>query len=1007
MNNEYNNSRDFFNIIDIDKLQEEFLSKHITPSVTIINSNKKNTIAIPYLTSKSPIKNTEVKSKNISVTKKKKDTIILDINYINNKSIDTEQEKLKDSSKKSLFGNLKEEEYQHLMENIDQKTGIPKAIPIKYNNFHNFEESFSNSKTINEAKDTYVQNTEELNMVEIRQESKNKLDKLSKDEKLKLIKELEANIPKEFINKIKQKLATSNQIPNNNMTQEIKPINEVFGNINLSVLSFEELEKRVFSFKELISLLESSNNIHIRFSLNEILINLNSFVDLATIQENLYKLVNSCLNLLSSSDLSISSLSFIALTSIFDIITINNVKILNFQAFEQLEYPSKIDNQDQYKENESSTEIETVIISRLMDSSIQNKCKLALLIKSYSISFLKEYISVIESFVMNETIRSNSEIKIFANFLKMGLKLLYLNNEYRTNFLNTKHKIMTWFDYIVNSLVNVNDYDIISILKDKIMFLSVINRDFFISLDKYQHLHNMVINDKRYIILNLIYRNYHNKFKDNNHSISNYDLLCLNSTTIEEDHYLDYFVDFTTSSNKEISNITNILEIRIKYFKILNRINADTTIFQDKSILLLSENENNQINSILIQNLQSLNTSNLIETSIFLRFAEAYLSILKIAYLNPNLIKYKKFHLTQESSLVQSLIKFICNNIFNLLLGKSTETNQFITFLLKFIQYALYLNITLPGIIYIHFPSFIQNIDNQDYYYYKFLQLIKKHLIGNFIKTDKTWKGISDFDNFEDLNVYILSNDLIQIAEKYSQIKYNNIVITDDLVFSLQNTSKRLSFIHSTEVNFITNVLSINSDKISAHIKLSFMELSLLFNQITNQYNKIDSNYSISSLSINQLLLAIIKLNEYDIKYYDESLVIDVFRSIIQINNKTFNRDQTNKVKEIIDLFLSTFFAESFTGNSSIGLRSRLHYRLLLIFMFSVNYLDYALTNIFSTLIIQEYFNFVTICDIVGDVQLYTKDLKKHPHLKILIETLIGLRFKYRKDSMLLFNLLH
>ena len=317
---------------DLEKLQEEFISKKEKCNSKIINKKVKDKEKIEQ--NNLIIPSGEIKKK--KGKKKIKDVISLNlppINYDNN-----EQSKIDAANEKemSLFSkNYKNEENT----NINISTGLPETFKIEETNNNNEDMDIIKEN----KKENYINfdfNNKEYD--DINNENNRKIEQMSKEEILEAQNEIFANIPSDLLEKfksnffsdqIKESLKENNILNNNNTSDnninEIKEekntqkendiINDINKNINLNIdndineeqktdeqitlfsyegkikkenkeqyllnnpenketidyryLTFEQLDlkNKFFSLNEINSLLSSSNNLQISIGLHIIL----------------------------------------------------------------------------------------------------------------------------------------------------------------------------------------------------------------------------------------------------------------------------------------------------------------------------------------------------------------------------------------------------------------------------------------------------------------------------------------------------------------------------------------------------------------------------------------------------------------------------------------------------------------------------------------------------------------------------------------------------------------
>lgn len=332
----------------------------------------------------------------------------------------------------------------------------------------------------------------------------------------------------------------------------------------------------------------------------------------------------------------------------------------------------------------------------------------------------------------------------------------------------------------------------------------------------------------------------------------------------------------------------------------------------------------------------------------------------------------------------------------------------------------------------------------------------------------KDIKLLSSQESFDNFNIFISSEEELEKSTFLSEIKklsyslssLDSLLIKD---FNIRDsnvndksklTNKDLFLFNKSENNYVNAIISLSNNRIPKEIKTSYLELILIINYTKNFISSIkqdtksfDIKYNNNLvLNIFSFLMLIIKFNsdvvdlndQVTILPHEESLLIDILKSIIlkeKISNSSkiissssdsstlnvsskidstssaYNSESLfgtrKKFKEIIELFINTFFSENISGQSSTQYKSKFHYRILMLICFSNIYGSFSqsLLNILSTLLFDDYLNIVFSCSILSDFDYYKFVLvnrnKEDYLIKELSKILINMKIKYQKEELI------
>ena len=1116
---------------NLNELQEEFLKLRIKPSVSIKLHNKMLDNQIINVDNTTNVKNKK--------NKKAKDIILLDIKSaeLSNSSI------LSSNLHKSNDSIFKKLDKNNVSNSIDLTTGLPKAINIKnydYIKENEYlkntlieEKNKTNNKDIKNYYNSVFNNNDIENINDIRMENLSKIKNMSKQEKSKLLNEIYANVPVSFIKKIKtnididknNKSNLTKDITSNDNEQSKLNIYADNDNINLLNFSFKKLENINFDLEGLYKLLCSSSSNHIRIGLEYIikifkehsLIGNNCLFYISS--DNSFKkvinIVNSLFFLLESTNNNISFLSISSLLYILNYYLEHGNNLIFKSVFEYLNLPL-ISNKKIYLKNNSnnynediSYKVLSLVCAYIKNYSISENNKDILNIvefeKTLKFNSSKLYNNLLNLLgILNNTkdnfkASDNFIIKIL-NLLKISIYFINIDEEFRFKIIDNKYYFLNEFFKLI--IYTKNDNSVLNQIYDFFSLLSIYSREFYFDyynlINKYNELKKFT--NKKLLIINSLYNTSKNSANlmdlniyDNDNYLNNILILNFYEEYITNNTKLKILLDnniFSLDTNKytKILNynvkdtmyISNKLELKIKFYKILKAIHQknssifDVFLQDNKEFNLLSEEENNLILRVIENVLKNLfkclnyNNNEINNYSYNFLFDEIsstnkllsnYYNLLKICEYSSKLVRYKKIKVNSiVKNYVNEYISFLISLIiedsnFNIQYNLNLVINDLSYLILHYTKYHMINNMFFKNFKYIlvSFPSILYFYS--EYFYYRYISILKKHLFSYKIKSYNyymcdTNNSNNSNENFYDLlnnlNLFIYSEDVLNTSQLYCQVKFNNIrlnsnigmnLITNNLVDceSVTNLQQKdimklkLPFFSSINDNFIQFIAS--RDFVSFDIFSIYIDIILIINYIdTNLDVEKDSNFISNNLikynlnkdifTFNNFLSLVTKLNNinFDKNYIQENHLICLMYSIVKCYNfkQNLNNDKTyfegkitaiRNLKSSFEEYCTTFFNESLTGSASTGIRCKIHYRIIIILLMAPDILDKSICKSINNLVYEDYLNFIFSCNKLTDLNYYgIKNIILDSKISTLNETislLICLKQKYLYDPLL------
>ena len=944
---------------DLEKLQQEFISKKEKCNSKIINKKVKDKEKIEQ--NNLIIPSGEIKKK--KGKKKIKDVISLNLPPLNNDNNEPSKIEAANNKEASLFSkNYKNEENT----NINISTGLPETFKIEETNYNNEDMDIIKEN----KKENYINfdfNNKEYD--DINNENNRKIEQMSKEEILEAQNEIFANIPSDLLEKfksnffsdqIKESLKENNILNNNNTSDnninEIKEekntqkendiINDINKNINLKIdsdineeqktdeqitlfsyegkikkenkeqyllnnpenketidyryLTFEQLDlkNKFFSLNEINSLLSSSNNLQISIGLH-IILNLleNKYhLTLDIFISQLDSLLNKLYYMINSSNLNIKIEALKCIFIIYKDFFYQDYKIFKFNSVIMGSYPSII-----YfgfnNMNSILMQQKKICIKSIQENGYEN---------------IIEYINMLKNDINGDINDILLNLIFYTIYIceKVPCKLNKIF-EIKFDILSKKQKLLK----LMAILCSFDELD-----KNKDFFDKYIKNKNFLKF--IFEIRGMGSTSSAMILSKNISKSEKNKIYE-----LNYLLIFNNNNSIKYDIY---------SKEKNFLLLSKILQLKL--FFCLNTENNDEN---DNYLSLVNNGE--ELNfwvdkfreCIKIVSAKESNI-NYFELMSIYKYISIFLYLWSKAFKYPQLISYKKisFELNDILDLFplfnNILINTLNKNIFNSdqisfdkndtirnLYPYSILLEMNLNYLKCFIKnYDIKTNINGLSLYFIKLSELINKGD--EYYYRKYSKLLKTLLNKklSFSKINNINKYFNYTEIEEDLNFYLYSNDDLRKSTFYkrifSLIHNNERLHNINLILSENNKifdSKYFPF----DSNFIFQIISNEKAKIS--IKINYLLILIILYENENIQNILNNPYNsenvITPFEIMIKFLSTMKLSEFN----SNKKLYEIFKIFVKFNLIKGNLDDINLSKNDNNKIIMGNFFELYDSN--------------------------------------------------------------------------------------------